>query len=560
MALWDDPLAVSAPGPAAPPTAPVPAASPSAPPSAVPVPQSSAAFRIPFLGPILDTARDLVVGPGNENLTTQEQVTRAILNTIVLAKAPQSLGAVYGNNQARDMQSFSTMADPRFQTRVDQLIDNKVPEADAIRQAAREYQIDTGIALPTTKSGLPPMDPAAQLKYAGAVQRQADFARASSPVQKNVGPGISPEEIAAAQTRPILGNAAQPGDAAILASLDKQATARVADPSQPIIENGQRIDPVTRQVIGPAANPEAPTALASAPLGTPPTTGITNVSIPPPGTPGEPKPLTPAEVQKGPEIDPAAGVSSKKWVTEYNAADKKDVTYEVDKTPAELAADVKSARDAVEKVNQRMDAGEQKHADALAKAVDDESRVQIMSNVLQEELKSYIENDDGSPRYDVFTIEKPYKNDVFGYAQAAAHKAKEMVRASSLGQMVEGNDGVALFSGQADIAGQIFARVITKDRVTQQDYVTFRNALPTMGMPRELAAKMIDKIPQVVQGIYDKIVARETKAREKLNARREGREVGAAATPTPRPTSGPAPAAQNSSLDKFRSAFPKAGN
>jgi hypothetical protein len=143
-----------------------------------PLPQSGSIFQVPYLGAILDTMRDLVVGPNADYLSTQEQVTRGILNTAVLAKNPGALPSMYQGYSQADAGEFAKYQDPRFRERVRVLSDPnglfRISEADAINRTADEFQMSKGVTRPTSLSQLPEEDPIARAKYKfGHVQGQA---------------------------------------------------------------------------------------------------------------------------------------------------------------------------------------------------------------------------------------------------------------------------------------------------------------------------------------------------------------------------------------------------
>ncbi len=212
------------------PVAPTPQATPTARPPVElpPLPQSGMPFNIPYLGGVLDVMRDLIVGPNADYLNTKEQVTRGILNTLVLAKNPGALPAMYGRYDAADANEFQKYQDPRFRERVRILADPngdfKLPEDAAINRAADEFQLSAGIARPRTLRELPTPDPIAMTKYKFGKEQYAAAQEMDRPADAYQAVGPYPAwRVKQAHDRQVAGVNLTPEDQQILATEAQQA-------------------------------------------------------------------------------------------------------------------------------------------------------------------------------------------------------------------------------------------------------------------------------------------------------------------------------------------------
>ena len=548
---------------------PIPSGNPTPAPISPP-PTQNMAFRIPVLGSILDTSRDLLVGPGNENLTTQEQITRGILNTLVLAKAPQSLGAIYGANQQRDAEAIAGLSSPQFQDHVDKLIlgdpDKQIPgldEATAIKQAAREYNISSGIALPTTRAGLPAPTLASTLLYGKQKQTAQDIEDINTAPVPPLAPGVDPSVGRAALRRRLYGNTPMPGDLQALHSIDTQIGALVPDPIDVEKREDGNYYSKTTGLIVPRSPISSGVPVAGA--GVPPA----GADVPPLEAgelqPGDMPPLDEMEVvpvEPEPEGDAgdATWEESKTWddfslyprrvtaneinkwswrdipefeeTTKYNPAKGKD---EVVRTKISTERRVEMANAQAKELydyNKRVDDAEQANVNELAKATTEQERTYKQIEMAANDLLQFVENEDGSPNYDVFTRRTSYPRSAKGAFEAVTEGAWQKAQGLPFIRNIEGNEQIALFQSRSGLAAQILARVITKDRVSEQDWATFRDSLPDLTTPHDRAERMIKDIPKAFKRLYQSTLSRERAEREGLNKRRAAQQRQAPAQDT----------------------------
>lgn len=215
------------------PDMPTPQAPTQAPPIELPpLPSSGGVFNVPVLGSILGVARDLVVGPGAQHLSTQEQVTRGILNSLVLAKNPGALPQLYGTYQQGDSQAFSQFMDPMFQDRVKVLSDTTGPfrlsEEQAISRAADEYGIAKGLARPKTLRELPSANPALVDKYHVAKEQHGFLEQELAKKPEDYGPvgAYTADQVWEAHRKAAIGSPLDPTDKLIFLAEEQQRAAQ----------------------------------------------------------------------------------------------------------------------------------------------------------------------------------------------------------------------------------------------------------------------------------------------------------------------------------------------
>lgn len=129
-----------------------------------------------IMGDVLGTGRDMLTGPGAENLTAAEQVKRGLLTAMIASQNPNAIPALWQSFGQQDAMNRATLQSPDFQRR----------QLDVgYEQARREYGIAPGfkvpqfdLALPVPGADassqlpdfrrlaqLPPPDPSEQLKF-----------------------------------------------------------------------------------------------------------------------------------------------------------------------------------------------------------------------------------------------------------------------------------------------------------------------------------------------------------------------------------------------------------
>lgn len=533
MAIWDD---------LAPPSS-VPMAAPTATPTAIPTTaptynQPGMPFNIPVLGTILDTGRDLLVGPGNENLTTQEQVTRAILNGIVLAKAPQALGDIHANNAARDRSALSALADPQFRAKVDEYKVAGMADKDAIRAAAAIVRIPGGFALPQSIAELPPVDPAASLNYMLKSDILGEAEGIRDGAQPSVGPDVSPKAVQRARLRNLMGATQAPGGERIMGSLQTQVADLIPDPKKLRREGGRYFNPLTNEEVPPPGGgstvPEG--------MGTPPvSSGMPPVGTAPVTT--DTRPNTEDLIAEGAETSeitgesttweydeaglplPSDGVSKYKLSEDWNSAKGKWNEFLVEKTPEEYATEVKVRRDELAKFYDGVEKTKADRYEERRKLTSEAEVVAFDAKVIADSLLRYAVNEDGSPNLSVWTQDQRHKVSKDGFVEAGKYIVKQGFRGSPAGQNFEfegvaDNGAIALFVGDRGVAAQMLARAITKDRVSEQDYLTFAKKLPLVTDTRVVAEEKIRNLPKAIMEIYKRSLARTEAAEEELDAAR----------------------------------------
>jgi hypothetical protein len=451
------------------------------------------------LGTILDTGRDLIVGPGNENLSTQEQVTRAILNTIILAKAPQALPDVYAQNQLRDSKSLKTLGSPEFGVRVTELMNpsegsgqEPLNEADAIKRAADEYEVSSGMALPAKVRDLPPADLGESLRYGKEQLQTREIANILTQPPAEVGRGVSEQARRMALLRRAYGMEQEPGGAAILKSIETVESAKVPDPSKPIWNPtiGQYVSPMTGQPIMSGAG--------GGPVGVPGTGPL-------PGSPDTattpPRELTDENILAFAD----EAVPTVRPVTNFNPATQQMEKRLEEISPHEVEANRGAIANAYRAQKARIDASAEARIVELGKNASALERTYVQVNEAAVDLLQYVVTTDpktgkSTPNYDVFT-EEAFPGNAKGVSDLTYYKIKQQLRATSLGQGLKPNEQLALFVNRRGLAAQILARVITKDRVSEQDFATFLKTIPPVGTPRRLAEAMIRKAPEALRRI-----------------------------------------------------------
>ena len=496
--------------------------------------QQAMPFRIPYLGRVLDVGRDLLVGPGNENLTTQEQVTRAILNTIILAKAPQALPDVYASNRAGDVKSLTVLGGPELRHRVLELTGGPAPlqEEDAIKQAAQELNLGSGIALPKTIQGLPPISYGEEFKFGQEKQLYTDWDTGSREAAPKVSPNLTDSRVKAAYDRQRLHLPPAPGDLPILKAEEARMNALIPNPTQPEIgPDGRRYDPITRQQI--PSTPGSSMPPQGAPQGAPPGAAGPPQTTEPldPNTVG---PATPAfTADSGDHAIPISQIPAKaiesvprtEWVREY-VPGVGDRVYERPVEEKQYRASVEAASNALYALNAHLDARVAKAEERSGVATSELKRTEIQVEAAAAELLAFVTDPEtGAPRYDVFPVKDPFDMTGKGAWDRAKYWITQNTRASRIGQPFKGNERIALFVNREGMAAQILARVITKDRVSEQDWATFLKTIPPLDTPHTQARTMLQAMTAQLKDIVAKALEEEKIHREEA-AQLRGEQLG----------------------------------
>lgn len=501
-----------------------------------PAPTQNMAFRIPVLGTILDTGRDLLVGPGSDNLTTQEQITRAILNSIVLAKAPQALGDIHANNALRDRNALGTLADPQFQAYATEYA-KRMPEDQAIQMAARTARLSSGYALPTSLAQLPPVDPAAAVAFRSKTDLANRVATLSDPdrIPPSVGPYISRDEVREAELAPYLGLPDNPGGAKIRGSIAAQAEKNIHMPGEPIwdAQSGQWVSAISGLPM--QASGVVPTTPPSTVPGQPSMPGASPQPIAPPTLDPNGQTQTPPEDRRilgslgRPVVDPDTGVPRHEIIPSFDDRTGAVTFKMVAKSDEKYKADVEAKRKGQTDFFANLDAEYAKDIENSSKLRYEAEKVANDANVLVRNLLKFVRdpapdgNPMGTPHTRVFAVDQMHEPDLLGAVGAVGNQLKQKFRASTMGQTFKGNKDIALFTGDRGVAAQMLARVITRDRVSEQDFLTFAEKLPKVGDPRELAEAKILALPAVINDIYQSTLANEDAVRAAVGSRRRER-------------------------------------
>ncbi len=531
-----------------PPATPTPAADPAA-------VATNPVFNVPVLGKVLDTGRDLLVGPGNERLTTQEQVTRAILNTIVLAKSPEALPGLYNANAARDRMAQDTLGSPAFRARVQELTTPPdgtpgIPEAEAIKRAASEYQVSGGIALPPSIAGLPPVDQTELFNYGNVTSRNKDINEINSGSMPYVGESVSDDMTRGAFRRQAYQQPAMPQDAPILGRVQEGV-------AKSTVPYGTRRADGTPYYIGAPGSPSAPPPTQAGTIA-PPT------SAAPPGTNGmpssgivPPSPVTGANdaraagaapapmsveerVQKDAEM-PYAIWNEKEQTLKVNPYNEELFTHpdgrtEVIFTPKpreQILSEEKELRDFYMDLEKIAATKRAERMKTLQGSLDEAGELAITTEAIVEMLQGYVDDPEVFPDHDEFSGE--------GWTDAGKqvlYEGNQLLRASIFKNKAAQNLKLKDFQRKLAPAAQLLAKAVTRGQVSDVDFKAFYNQLPNARDTWESATDALAGIPKLAQDIYN---SRKQKLNEAQmeNADADPRKRAAQPTPSATPAAPP---------------------
>jgi hypothetical protein len=507
-----------------PPATPTPSADPT-------VVAQNPAFKVPVLGPILDTGRDLLVGPGNEKLTTQEQITRAILNTLVLSKSPEALPGMWANNARRDDANLATLGSPVFKTRVGELLDGGMEQSVAIAQAAREYNVSGGIALPTSVADLPPTDLGETMKFIKDDRSIKAWNKMQDPAnQTRISPYIDPKQTMEAQQRAALG-LAEPGDAELLKAQAAVVGRDIPDPNEFLTgPDGQVIDPVTGSDV---AFPGAATRLSgvqntsgiqgppSALIGPPPG----GANGPPTGTDG-PQALTPELADAAVTDTKANGVSAYEPTEIYDSVNQKVVPGLRRRSPEEIQQLRVIAQKHANDLDRMLEKSILMRQKELQSAADESEVTAIRANAAMDVLKEIagVVNEKGESdfkgknaiwsRYEPFDYTgkqggvSGFIDNRFNEAGAKKYEIEQWWRTQN--KNMRDNVGLGVYYGLEGPVATLTARIFGDTRLSDEDRRVFKEALPSVYDVGMVAEQKFNALPEVVNRIAQAMKDRTT--------------------------------------------------